>query len=398
MIPKVKITKINKILKILKSKNSIEPFNDLICNFLDELSLEIKKKENSYKYPELITLSFFCRKANLVLMKKKFVSNSYRIGRGLVFHITPTNIPINFAYSLIFSLLAGNNNIVRLPSKNYKQVNIIYDCLTELSKKKKFAKIKNNFFLIKYDKDDEITKLISSNIDARIIWGGDQTIQHIKNIPTPEKSLDVAFPDRYSFCIVNCNKLKFYSKEELKKLAYRFYNDTYLVDQNACSSPHLIIWIGEYKKSKIDFFWNELSNLVESKYKLVEASAFEKYNLLMKNLVDRNDLKINKIYHNYLYRIKIKKVDRNITKSRGKFGIFFEYNTSNINNISKIISNKIQTITYSGFKKNELLEFLKKNKLSGIDRVVPIGTALDIGLVWDGFNLIDTLSREIEVR
>ena len=140
MIPSVKISDINKILNTLSSKVASEPFNEEILNFLDELSQDIKRKKVSLKYPELISFSFFCRRANLDLLKKKFNSYNFRIGKGIVFHITPTNIPINFAYSLVFGLLAGNNNIVRVPSKNYDQVNIINNCLNKISKKKNLEK------------------------------------------------------------------------------------------------------------------------------------------------------------------------------------------------------------------------------------------------------------------
>ena len=398
MIPNFNISKINNILKKLKSVRTNEPFNENILSFLIELGKEIKKKKISFKYPELIALSFFCREANLKLLKEKFSSNNFRVGKGIIFHITPTNIPINFAYSLIFGLLAGNINIVRIPSKNFNQVKIFHECLNKVCKKKKFYKIKKSFFLIKYERNDEITKLISSKSDVRIIWGGDDTVRHIKKIPIPEKSLDIAFPDRYSFCIININELKTMTQNNIKQLAYKFFNDTYSVDQNACSSPHMVIWIGKYHKDKINLFWNELSNLVISKYNLAEGSAFEKYSLLLKNLAQKENLKINKKYSNYLYRVKIKKFNDDIINLRGKFGLFYECNMSNVKSISKFITNKIQTITYVGFKKEELIKFIKEENPNGIDRIVPIGTALDIGLIWDGYDLIKTLSREIEIR
>ena len=47
------------------------------------------------------------------------------MGRGTVLHITPSNVPTNFAYSMVFGLLSGNNNIIRLPSKNFLQVKIL---------------------------------------------------------------------------------------------------------------------------------------------------------------------------------------------------------------------------------------------------------------------------------
>ena len=71
MIPSVKISDINKILNTLSSKVASEPFNEEILNFLDELSQDIKRKKVSLKYPELISFSFFCRRANLDLLKKK---------------------------------------------------------------------------------------------------------------------------------------------------------------------------------------------------------------------------------------------------------------------------------------------------------------------------------------
>ena len=37
------------------------------------------------------------------------------------------------------------------------------------------------------------------------------------------------------------------------------------------------------------------------------------------------------------------------------------------------------------------------NNFNGIDRVVPIGQALNINLVWDGYDLTTKLSREIEI-
>ena len=374
------------------------PFSPIILKFIESLSEEIKVNKNSFNYPDLISFSFFCRKANLEILKKNFVTSNNRIGKGLVFHITPTNIPINFAYSLIFSLLAGNNNIIRVPSKSQFQVDIIYNFLKKISKQKKFRYVTNKFFLIRYEKNTQITKAISEKSDVRIIWGGDATVNNIRSVILPPKSIDISFPDRYSFCIINSDFLKKMKDIEIKKLAYNFFNDTYLVDQNACSSPHLIVWIGKFEKKNIEIFWQELANCDKKKYKLIESSAFEKYNLLLKNFLYKYNLRLNKKYLNNLYRIEVSSIDKDIINLRGKFGLFFEYKTKNLQDISKLISNKVQTLTYLGFKKEKILKFIIDEKLNGIDRVVPIGSALNIGLTWDGFNLINVLSREIEIK
>lgn len=48
-------------------------------------------------------------------------------------------------------------------------------------------------------------------------------------------------------------------------------------------------------------------------------------------------------------------------------------------------------------KKSELESFVLENQLYGIDRIVPIGHITDFDLVWDGYDLIRTLSRVVGI-
>ena len=79
----------------------------------------------------------------------------------------------------------------------------------------------------------------------RLIWGGDATVEHIRALPASKRCVDICFPDRYSLCILAAKAINEASQIELEKLISNFYNDVYLFDQNACSSPHLILWQGE---------------------------------------------------------------------------------------------------------------------------------------------------------
>ena len=38
------------------------------------------------------------------------------------------------------------------------------------------------------------------------------------------------------------------------------------------------------------------------------------------------------------------------------------------------------------------------NNIKGIDRFVPVGSALDINFIWDGYDLFKSLTRIIEVK
>ena len=44
---------------------------------------------------------------------------------------------------------------------------------------------------------------------------------------------------------MNTDKILKLDDYRFNTLINNFYNDTYLVDQNACSSPHLILWQGK---------------------------------------------------------------------------------------------------------------------------------------------------------
>ena len=66
--------------------------------------------------------------------------------------------------------------------------------------------------------------------------------------------------------------------------------------------------------------------------------------------------------------------------------------------IKKQINNRYQTLTYFGVDKKTFKNFIFKNNLNGIDRIVPIGQALDINLFWDGYDINKILTRVIDIR
>ena len=167
---------------------------------------------------------------------------------GIVFHIAPSNVPINFAYSLISGLLSGNINILRLPTKDFIQVQIIIDAINKMYLKNKYHNVMQKIVLIRYKpENEEITKILSSKSAIRMIWGGDNTIANIKKHKTPPRSIDIAFADRYSICVIESMMLL---KENKSNIITGFYNDTFLFDQNACASPHLVIWLAVIKCKK----------------------------------------------------------------------------------------------------------------------------------------------------
>ena len=138
------IKKIKKIKIIVGNFNlkdgPFKVFDQNIILLLSKVSKEILQNKKCKKFPDLVSFGFWCRESNIKALINNYSFFKNRMGRGTVFHITPSNVPTNFAYSMVFGLLSGNNNIVRLPSKNFLQVKILCDIFKKLSKKKKFLK------------------------------------------------------------------------------------------------------------------------------------------------------------------------------------------------------------------------------------------------------------------
>jgi hypothetical protein len=380
-------------------KFKMSPANQLFAEdsvaFLNALSKEITKDPQIRNFPEVATFAFFCRKANILRIKKNYENEeTIRLGRGIVFHIAPSNVPVNFAYSLLCGILSGNVNIVRVPSKDFEQVAIIINAIERLSHIIDFHSVIEKIALVRYDRNSSATDFFSSFCDVRVIWGGDETIDQIRKSIIPARSFDVTFADRYSICIINAKEYLLGSNYE--QVAQDFYNDTYLFDQNACTAPHMVNWFGtkeNVQKAK-NIFWTELYKVVVQKYGSVQpVIAVDKLTTLYNQAVNSDGTRQIKTTDNLLWRVELESLTTDLEKYRCSSGYFLEYHSNSLSELVPIINRKYQTMAYYGFDRYELNKFVLKEKLSGIDRIVPIGQTSSFSVIWDGFDMIKTLSR-----
>ena len=292
------------LYEITKNKkftiNVTEPFNAQSINFLDDFSNELKKNKKIYQFPDLMYLIFWSRFKKTEERKKNFLDKKIRLGRGLAFHICPSNVPTNFVYSFFFGLLSGNSNIVKIPSKQFPEKEIILSTIKKLFKRKNYLNLKNSNFFIQYDEKIENTKKISSICDCRVIWGGDNTINNVRKIWIPERTVELTFSDRYSLSILNLNKLIKKKKHEISLIAKKFFYDSYMMNQSACNSPHFVFWIGKKNKTFQNKFWNELNDIVNNKFFLDEKGAVDKYTNLVENMINQKDFRNIKTFKNNL--------------------------------------------------------------------------------------------------
>lgn len=376
------------------------PFNDLQCEFLNTLSVSLRKDSEAQGYPDVLTFAFWCRKGNIFRLRDEFQDGRSRLGLGKVFHVAPSNVPVNFAFTYVFGLLAGNTNYVRLPSKKFPQVDIICRVLNEVLALPEYKALQAVSHLFRYDHQSDLTAQFSAQSQGRVIWGGDETIREIRESPIQIRGIDLAFSDRYSICCLGGKTLVAMSDAELDRLATSFYNDTYLMDQNACSSPHLILWIGEFAEVALaqEKFWGRVTGIVHQRYQVSAKAAVDKLALFCKNAIELDQIQKFQVSNTALFRIQLGTLPPKIDSIRGNSGYFYEYQTTDLDLVAGIVTSTYQTLTYAGLEKGYLSDFVLRNRLRGIDRIVPVGSALDMGVIWDGHHVIKSLSRIIDLR
>jgi hypothetical protein len=377
----------------------LPPFAPQVLAFLGNLSQMLCADPRARTLPDVYSFGFWCRRASLEAMRRDYPEIDRRLGRGVVFHVGPANVPVNFAYSLVAGLLAGNANIVRVPSADFVQVNIIAQALDALLRNPAHQGLREHIRLVRYDRNaQDITAVFSSVCDVRVIWGGDGTIDNIRRNALPARAFDVTFADRYSVCVIGAQR--YLDEGKASALAQGFFNDTYLFDQNACTAPHLVLWLGspEVVKQARDLFWTQLHAHAQGRYTLEPHSAVDKLAHALRFVALHEGSRIVPGPDNFVTRIILCKLAPGIDDWHGNCGFFFEYALDELEQILPIINRRYQTLSYAGLDKAALQVLVTQGRALGIDRIVPIGRTLEFSLQWDGYDLVHTLSRLVKVE
>lgn len=394
-------------LELMKKQAVYIPFCKDVIDFLDEMSKRLLKNPQAKQYPDVITFAFWCRRASLMEMEKSISWLSLAkekgvLGLGIAFHVAPSNVAMNFAYSFAAALLAGNANIVRLPSKQFPQVDCFCNILKEMLEE--WKEWKPFFCFVRYGHEKEITDMFSEISDIRIIWGGDATIREIRNSPLKIRGKEIVFSDRYSIAVIHAEYYLLLSEEQKKRTAQDFYNDTYLMDQNACSSPMLLVWLGkeEIVKKAQKKFWEMELELVQKKYEIQAVQAIKKLQALYKLAAEVPNVALSQFQDipgkadNRIVCAELPKLSLNSMNYKENSGFFMEYQTEQIKDILPICTNRCQTVAFLGEElEQDIRAFVKEYRPSGIDRIVPLGKTLNFSLIWDGYDLIREMSREL---
>ena len=382
----------------LELHKPLVPFAEEVLAFLSDLGSALMKDREAKRYPDVVTFAFFCRRAHLEALKAEYAGQvDDRLGRGLTFHIAPSNVPINFAYSLVAALLAGNACVVKASSQDFVQTRIVCRAMESLFKGDHAAMASYVNVVIYPRERQDVTESYSAECDARIIWGGDETVRRVRAAAMPPHAVEVTFPDRYSLLCVNAQAVLAMDEKQLAQTAQGFYNDTYLTDQNACTSPRLVYWLGSGETLKVaqERFWNAVLAYVKPRYPIEPVVAVDKLTAAYRAAIGLKGAKVQPMADNTIVRVQVDELCAEIDEHRCAGGFFIEYAAETLDALIPVVKRKYQTLSYIGMDREELRRFVVENGLRGIDRIAPVGHTMDFALTWDGYDLIRTLSRRI---
>lgn len=367
-------------------------FDERAVNFLDALSKKLLADRSLRGYSDVISWAFWVRKASVAKEMARFAGRC-KVGRGVAFHIAPSNVPVNFAVSLTSSLLAGNVSIVRVSQKDFPQVDVICTAMNDLLEKNEFSCLRPYVIIVRYAHSKEVNDYLSSICDLRVVWGGNRTVEELRASPLPPRAVEMCFPDRYSLSVIDADD---YLRQDPKKVAERFYIDTYFTDQNACSSPRLIVWTGSAKAEAKERFFKALEDKVQGEYTLPAILAVDKLNAFCE--LSLKHPQVRKIAAgNALIRVSLPKLYDDIFDFKMSGGYFFEYDTDDLSDLVPLLKKTCQTVSYLGVEPEEICKMVVSHGVRGVDRIVPLGHTMDLGFFWDGYDMIETMSRHVDM-
>lgn len=450
---------LGEVLGELLAASPAEPFAPESLAAADRFARRLMADPLSRAHPELMTLGFFMRKAELA----RATAERARVARpdlvevpvGLVFHVPPANVDTIFMYSWVQSLLAGNLNLVRLSARSSALVEHLCHLLCEVLAAPELAGVRSRTAMIQYGHDDIITAAISSHAALRVIWGGDATVAAIRKSPLPPHGRDLPFPDRFSLLALGAAAVVDSNKSELAHLVEQLYNDLYWFDQAGCSSPRLCLWVGSAADADAAraLLWPRLAaHAAQRGYHPDLAMRMAKDLFCHRAILD-GPVTARHVYGPALTVLEVSTLE-GLRREHPGAGLLFELvvdpqagaaphdarpgavagasgddessgavvqavdeaadgvpteapqeTTALAQPIAHALervlgpwlTRKDQTLATFGIPRADLVELARRLAGRGLDRIVPVGQALQMSRFWDGYDLAAEMVRRVHL-
>lgn len=390
-------------LAALAQQPCLAPFDAVILQFFKQLS----KSLLTTHVPELSALGYWLRASNLKrwqqALSQRADSTSQTLALGTVLHFAPANVDTMFVYSWACALLMGNSNIVRLSAQDSPLKQQLLHAINALYAQPEFADIakRNAFITYEHHQQDSqyITAVLSALADGRVIWGGDDTVNQIRAIAAKPRSRDIAFADRYSVAVISGDA--FSDTTSALPVAERLWRDIQPYSQMACSSPRTLFFMGD--DTQLGYLLQALEQL--------QVQGAQDQNSSDKSITRQNDHLIaaqlalatgaaQQVTQNRaITTVSVPQFNEAIANNLYQWhvgdGLLYVTRIRQLDELPRNINAHCQTISYAGVEVQEIIKAFHTTPITQVDRIVPLGQALDFSPVWDGYDLFNQLSRQV---
>jgi len=377
------------------AERTVEPFSDEAKAPLLQLSKMLMSADLATQQPQLRVLGFWLRGAALQRLQRDAAcsDSEVRVARGLAYHLPPTNVDTLFAYSWAVSTLLGNCNVTRLPSTTNETTSWLLDRIHEALD---ITNQHSRHLFCHFDHSSTLSAELSARADLRVVWGGDAKVLDVSRLPTRPDGLTLGFADRKSIAIIGTDAYSVLDDAARDELASRLCNDMYWFDQMACSSPRLLVWLGEPRDNDREDFLSRVADKAKSGgHDVPLAQDIEKF--VLSNALLASDGASRATRHSALLTTADVPLDRTTLDTVQGAGFMMNASANQLSELKVLARRELQTIATFGLtieRKRELASLLGAR---GGCRIVPIGEALNFSTVWDGVDLIAHFSRFIAI-
>jgi hypothetical protein len=385
------------------------PFSPQSKLFIEDLSRALLSCRSSQYYSDIAALGFWFRKAHVEQLEQVFLSSTQgRIYKpcGTVFQVSPGNVEALFLYSGLLSLLMGNRTITRVSSGSGALFAELQEILNSVFASPEHTSVAQRFSVINFAHDSGDFEKLSKSCDVRILWGSDATIKQLRQKPLQAHTKEITFASKTSLALIRVSWLKQLSEDVDAYNAFiaNFCKDAFSFNQQACSSSRGVVWIDSdnltaTEKEAKDKFWADIDSYRSSHFDQYTASQ------RLNRVGARQALAaagLNFFLVNDFLSIDRMQTDRlggQLHEYHSGCGLFFEISVSSLAEFAEHLQqdSKFQTLSYAGLSKKELSQWLSGLVAPVFDRVVPVGRSLEFDVVWDGYNLMNEMTKCVSI-
>jgi acyl-CoA reductase LuxC len=379
-----------------------EPFAPARIDTLARLSAALLADPLLRHDPASVSVAYWLRRAQVARLAEEHGRRAgtepgvLRVPVGRVLHLAPANVDTLFVYSWALAYLCGNASVVRLSRESGVVVDALLRVIDSVAADDRELRMSNRF--VTYGHDDAITTALSAWCAHRVVWGGDETVAAIRSLPLPPHASERVFGNKYSFAVIDAGRYRAAPEDERARVASGFFNDLFWFDQMACSSPHVIFWVGapDAAQSAARDFEHALQAEAERRrFQPPVASAVSRRTYAF-GMAASADVRVVLEHPGF---VAVDVHDRAaLDKDVCGGGLFRHVTVSRLSEILAFVDEGDQTLTHWGLDGAALRDFAAGAGARGLDRLVPVGQALAFDVVWDGFHLVDDMLRRVRVQ